>query len=188
MDDSRRKGAVVTVAVAVAIAVIFALGLLAQTEDPAGQGAPKPVPVAGPVQPIPYSHKKHLALGLKCEMCHTNPAPGINMVIPQSGKCMQCHVEVAKDSPAIQKLAEFDKLKQPIPWVRVYTVPGWVYWNHRQHLQANVKCESCHGQVPEMEVMKLATNVTTMQGCVECHEQRDAPTGCGNCHENTSTQ
>jgi len=29
-----------------------------------------------PVQPVPYSHKKHLAQGLDCKDCHTNPEPG----------------------------------------------------------------------------------------------------------------
>jgi hypothetical protein len=168
--------------------VMFASGLLAQTADPSGPGAPTPIQVAAPVQPIPYSHKKHLALGLKCDFCHTNPASGFYMGFPVSSKCMQCHVEVAKDSPAIRKLAAFDKSKQQVPWVRVYAVPGWVFWNHRTHLRVQVKCETCHGPVAEMDMMRLATNVTTMQGCADCHEAHGAPTGCGTCHENESTQ
>ncbi|MGH9438607.1 MAG: cytochrome c3 family protein, partial [Terriglobia bacterium] len=58
-----------------------------------------------PVQPIPYSHKTHLALGLTCATCHTNPDPGRLMTFPATSTCMQCHVAVAKDKPAIQKLA-----------------------------------------------------------------------------------
>jgi hypothetical protein len=30
----------------------------------------------GQEQPIPYSHKTHLALGLKCNSCHRNAYPG----------------------------------------------------------------------------------------------------------------
>jgi hypothetical protein len=165
--------------IAATLVLIFAFGhsLKAQSQD-----------LPGPVQPIPYSHKKHLALGLKCEMCHTNPAPGILMTFPATGKCMQCHTEVAKDSEAIQKLSTYDKAKQQVPWVRIYAVPAWVYWNHRLHIQAGTKCEDCHGRVAQMDTMKLATNVTTMQGCVDCHKERDAPVGCASCHENTSTQ
>src|SRR5579859_1463424 len=78
-----------------------------------------------PVQPIPYSHKKHLAFGLECKNCHTNPDPGKLMTLPATSKCMECHVTIAKGKPAIEKLAEYSKSKQPIPWVRVYTVlPG----------------------------------------------------------------
>jgi len=32
-------------------------------------------------------------------------------------------------------------------------------------------------------VMANVTNVTTMAGCVECHQQMKAGTGCGFCHE-----
>jgi hypothetical protein len=170
-------GDAVTIATTLVLILAFGHSLKAQSEE-----------LPGPVQPIPYSHKKHLALGLKCEMCHTNPAPGILMTFPATGKCMQCHSEVAKDSEAIQKLSTYDKAKQKVPWVRIYAVPAWVYWNHRLHIQAGTKCESCHGRVAEMDTMKLATNVTTMQGCVDCHKERDAPVGCGTCHDNTSTQ
>jgi hypothetical protein len=136
-----------------------------------------------PSQPLPYSHKTHVALGLKCGDCHVNPEPGDRMEFPQTAKCMACHTKVAKDKPAIEKLTEFSKSKQPIPWARVYVVGAEVYWNHRSHLEAGVKCESCHGAVAQMEVVANVTNVTTMAGCVECHRQMKAGTGCQFCHE-----
>jgi cytochrome c3-like protein len=135
-----------------------------------------------PVQPIPYSHKKHLAFGLKCQECHVNPEPGDRMTFPATSKCMACHVTIAKDKPSIQKLAEFAKSGQAIPWVRVYVVSSWVYWNHRSHLEAKMTCEMCHGQVAEMEVMMKVSNVTTMAGCIDCHRKNDASTGCQYCH------
>ncbi len=138
---------------------------------------------SAPVQPLPYSHKTHLALGLKCAGCHVNPEPGDRMEFPATGKCMACHATLAKDKPAIQKLAEFAKSKQPIPWARVYAVSAGVYWNHRSHLEAGVKCETCHGPVAQMDVMANVTSVTTMAGCVECHRQMKAGTGCAFCHE-----
>ena len=73
----------------------------------------------GPEQPIPYSHKQHLALGLVCSACHTNPAPGNAMSFPATSKCMSCHQTIDKDSPAIQKLTALDRDKQDVPWVRV---------------------------------------------------------------------
>jgi Cytochrome c7 and related cytochrome c/Class III cytochrome C family len=133
-------------------------------------------------QPIPYSHKTHLALGLMCLECHPNPEPGDRMTLPLTDKCMTCHSIVGKDKPAIQKLAEFAKSNQTIPWVRVYVVSGWVYWNHRAHLEAGMKCEMCHGQVSHMDVMAKVTKVTTMEGCIDCHRKNDASTGCQYCH------
>ena len=95
-----------------------------------------PMHPAGPVQPIPYSHKTHLALGLTCDFCHTNPEPGKLMTYPATSICMSCHTSIATDRPAIQKLAAFAQSQQPIPWVRVYTVLPGVNWAHRVHLQA----------------------------------------------------
>jgi hypothetical protein len=96
---------------------------------------------------------------------------------------MACHVTIGKDKPAIQKLAEFAKSKEAIPWARVYSVRAEVYWNHRSHLKAGMQCESCHGEVSQMDTMAKVTKVTTMEGCVECHRNNNAGTGCGYCHE-----
>lgn len=136
-----------------------------------------------PVQPIPYSHKKHLAVGLECKKCHTNPDPGKLMTFPATSTCMECHVTIAKAKPSIQKLAEYAKSKQAIPWVRVYTVLPGVAWNHRPHLEAGVKCETCHGQVRELEAMAEVTSVTTMYSCLNCHELNHAKAACDTCHK-----
>jgi hypothetical protein len=136
-----------------------------------------------PAQPLPYSHKKHLAFGLECKKCHTNPEPGKLMTFPATGTCMECHVTIGKDKPAIQKLSQFAKSKQAIPWVRVYTVLPGVAWNHRPHLEAGVKCETCHGQVREMDAVSEVTSVTTMYVCLNCHEMNHAKTACDTCHK-----
>lgn len=141
-----------------------------------------PTEHAPPAQPIPYSHKKHLALGLQCSICHTNPEPGNLMTFPATTTCMSCHISIAKNKPAIRKLASFAKSRQPVPWVRVYTVLAGVTWTHRKHLAAGMKCEMCHGQVSEMEMMSEVTSVTTMGVCLNCHKLHDASTGCETCH------
>jgi hypothetical protein len=142
-----------------------------------------PSPHPAPEQPIPYSHKQHLAFGLACKDCHVNPEPGRLMTFPDTARCMQCHVTIAKDKPSIQKLAEYSKSNQPIPWVRVYKVLPGVSWTHRAHLDAGVKCETCHGQVREMATMSEATSVVTMSVCLTCHEQIHAKTACVTCHK-----
>ena len=87
------------------------------------------VPLPPPVQPIPFSHKTHAPLGLQCDGCHGTPNAAGLMALPDAGMCMTCHANIAKDKPGIQKLAEFEKSKKPIPWVQVYKVPhhilGW---------------------------------------------------------------
>ena len=140
-------------------------------------------PSTAPDQPLPFSHKTHSATGLKCAECHPNPDPGDHMTFPATARCMACHATIAKDKPTIQKLAEFATSKEPIPWARVYTVPAFVFWNHRSHLKAGIECETCHGQVSQMDVMSKVTKVTSMDGCMECHREKNVDTGCGFCHE-----
>jgi len=135
-----------------------------------------------PTQPIPYSHQTHLALGLECSMCHTNPEPGNLMTFPETSTCMSCHDTVATKKPSIQKLTSYAKSGEPIPWVRVYAVTPGVNWTHRKHLAAGIKCETCHGQVAEMAAMSQATSVTSMGVCISCHKLHGAPTACQTCH------
>jgi hypothetical protein len=141
-----------------------------------------PSPHPAPEQPIPYSHKQHLAFGLKCQECHTNPEPGKLMTLPDTAKCMQCHVTIAKDKPSIQKIAQYAASNQQIPWVRVYKVIPGVSWTHRAHLVAGVKCETCHGDVSQISAMSEVTSVVTMYSCLNCHEMNHAKTSCETCH------
>ncbi len=135
----------------------------------------------GPEQPIPYSHKQHIALGLVCSNCHQNPDPGDAMGFPATSYCMTCHQVIKKGSPAIQKLAAFDSTHQQIPWVRVYKLPDYVSFSHRRHLAAGVKCEMCHGQVAQRDRLFRETDLS-MAGCLDCHQKQNAPQECDSCH------
>jgi len=139
-------------------------------------------PQNAPDQPLPYSHKQHLALGLACKDCHTMPAPGEAMGFPATSKCMSCHQSVRKDSPAIQKLSAYDRDKQPIPWVRVYKVPDFVFFSHQVHVKAGAQCENCHGQVAQRDKLFRESDLS-MAGCVACHREHNADTGCETCHD-----
>jgi hypothetical protein len=145
-------------------------------------------PHPAPTQPIPYSHKTHLALGLQCQMCHTNPDPGNQMTFPATRTCMTCHATVDKEKPAIMKLADFAKSGQAIPWARVYQVTPGVTWTHRKHLQAGAQCGTCHGDVSQLDAMAQVTSVTSMGSCIGCHQARSAPTVCITCHSWPSEQ
>ena len=140
-----------------------------------------PAEHTAPTQPIPYSHKIHLALDLECTSCHAYPEPGNLMTFPAAAKCMSCHATAAK-KPSGRKLAALAKSGPPIPWVRVYTVTPGVIWTHRKHVAAGIKCETCHGQVAEMTAMSQATSVTSMGVCISCHTLHSAPTACQTCH------
>jgi c(7)-type cytochrome triheme protein len=136
----------------------------------------------GQQQPVPYSHKTHLALGLKCDSCHRNADPGESMGFPAESFCMSCHQAIKADSPHVAKLAAAASEKKPIAWVRVYRIPSYVYFSHRVHLEASTTCETCHGPVRERDVITKEV-VHDMRSCMTCHTATKARVDCLACHE-----
>jgi len=157
----------------------FSLRLLLVSSVFAGVVISQP---AAPKQPLPFSHKQHAGVGLKCKECHQNADPGEMMGLPAASKCMACHVEIAKDKPAIQSLKQLAASKQTIPWVRVYQIPSYVSFSHRSHLESSASCQECHGPVAEREVLWREGNIT-MGACMDCHRKNRASLDCALCHE-----
>ena len=137
-----------------------------------------------PGQPLPFSHKVHTAAAkLVCRDCHPTPDKfGGEMGFPPTSKCMACHVLIAKDKPAIRKLAQFAVEKQPIPWVRIYRLADFVFFDHRYHLMNQAKCEDCHGDVAAEDLVADDFGATKMVFCQSCHVRTHANTGCTACH------
>ena len=134
-------------------------------------------------QPLPYSHKTHLALGLKCLDCHAIPDPGDFATFPAEAKCMACHAAVKADSPHIQKLAAAEKSGDPVAWNRVYQLPEYVYFSHAvHHLDAEVACQTCHGDVAQRDTL-FQEKPITMHACMRCHTETGAPNDCELCHD-----
>src|SRR5258708_35424116 len=96
-------------------------GLIAMTVA-VSFGQTKYVPPA-PEQPIPFSHRVHIAKGLDCKGCHPVPEPGDFATIPETAKCMACHRTVKKESASIQRLAALHEQNKPVEWRRGYRRP-----------------------------------------------------------------
>jgi hypothetical protein len=136
-----------------------------------------------PAQPLPFSHKQHVSSGLDCKDCHAMPEPGDEATLPATSKCMTCHIAIKKDSPAIQRLADYDKKGEPVPWKRVYRVPEYVFFSHKVHLiSAKATCDTCHGPVRERDVIRKEKE-TSMAACMDCHRTAGASTECNFCHD-----
>ena len=152
-----------------------------------------------PIQPIHYSHRIHAGdNGIDCKYCHSAARESKHSNIPSLNVCMNCHKnisEVAETTLAegkeygvdynqeIQKLYDavgWDKTNQkytgktqPVKWVRIHNLPDLVYFNHSQHVTvAGVECQTCHGAVEEMEIMKQHAPLT-MGWCINCHRETD---------------
>src|SRR5574341_995924 len=90
--------------------------------------------LAGPDQPIAYSHRTHVEAGVQCLFCHTSALRSDVAGIPSVQKCMGCHTLIATDNEAVKALTSYWKRNQPIPWNRVNRQPDFVYFSHQAHL------------------------------------------------------
>jgi mono/diheme cytochrome c family protein len=140
-----------------------------------------------PKQPIAFSHKLHAgAYEINCKYCHTGVMKGKQANIPSPNICMNCHTQIKQDSPEIQKIyaaigydvktASYTGKQKPIEWVRIHNLPDLAYFNHAQHVNVGqVECQTCHGPIQEMEVVKQYS-LLTMGWCVDCHRKTDVNT------------
>lgn len=141
-----------------------------------------------PSQPIAFSHKLHAGqYEIACQYCHTGVMKAKSANIPSPNICMNCHQQILPESPEIQKIyaaIDFDPEtqtygdnQQPIEWVRVHNLPDLAYFNHSQHVKvAGLECETCHGNVREMEVVYQHSRLT-MGWCISCHRETQVNAG-----------
>jgi hypothetical protein len=161
----------------------------------------------GPEQPIDFSHRKHAGeLKIDCLYCHGPAEKSQAATVPAVSVCMGCHQHIkhrTTDDPDLlaASTAEIDKLRgyhergESIPWVKVHNLAEFVQFKHFKHVQAGIACQTCHGQVQEMDRVYLEpdtrytkrsfflpTAKLEMGWCMECHLERGAPDDCGACH------
>ncbi len=142
---------------------------------------------AAPSQPIAFSHRTHSEAGVQCLFCHSGAVRSAVAGIPSVQLCMGCHAVIAPESEAIQTVAGYWERGEPIPWNRVNRQPDFVYTSHQPHLGAGLNCETCHGNVAQMDVAQPVLRMD-MGWCLNCHlqqpeEQVARLTDCLACHK-----
>ncbi len=146
-----------------------------------------------PQQPIPYSHQLHAGtLRIPCLYCHTGATRSRQAGVPAVDTCMNCHKVTKIESPAIKELAAIHAAGNPLLWRRVHALPDHVYFDHRPHVNAGIVCQTCHGEVQEMQVVSQEMSLR-MGNCLGCHrnahdalppdsEVQKGPEHCNACH------
>jgi hypothetical protein len=136
-----------------------------------------------PLQPIAFSHKIHAGDNtIPCLFCHRSAPRSPVAGIPAVADCRACHLFIAQNAPEIKKLMTYWENKQPIPWVRVYWVPDFVYFPHMMHIRAGRACAECHGDVAAMTRVTRKQKIE-MGWCLNCHRQHKASIDCWTCHK-----
>ncbi len=122
-----------------------------------------------PRQPVPFSHKLHAGdLGMDCRYCHSQVEVSAHANLPAPSTCMNCHKVILKDSPKLLPIREAVATGRPVQWIRVHKLPDFAYFNHSAHLRAGVACFTCHGNIPQEEVV-MQKEPLSMSWCLDCH-------------------
>ena len=122
-----------------------------------------------PVQPINFSHKIHAGDNqIACLYCHSAAEKSTVAGIPAASTCMNCHSQIRKDSPEIQKITQAIESNKPIEWARIHRLPDHAAFDHSRHVSAGIKCQQCHGPVETMERVRQFETLS-MGMCVACH-------------------
>jgi hypothetical protein len=174
---TRTKPVLALVTVAIVGGLVMAR---ARSEGQTQVSSPASVGVAGDV---PFDHTIHAGkYGIPCLDCHAYADKSPVAGIPSGRKCMGCHKFVDKEKPAITTLASHVEAGEPLRWLRVFSVPDFVYFSHRMHVRANVACAECHGDVATMKTV-VQGQPFTMGRCLGCHRERNATHDCLGCHK-----
>ncbi len=120
-------------------------------------------------QPVHFSHKHHVTgMGIDCRYCHTTVEVSAFAGVPPTETCMTCHSQIWTEAPILEPVRASFRENKPIEWNRVHDLPDFVYFNHSIHVNQGIGCQSCHGQVDQMPLMKKA-HTLNMEWCLDCH-------------------
>ncbi|MDP2644816.1 MAG: cytochrome c3 family protein [Desulfobacterales bacterium] len=159
-------------------------------------------------QPIAFNHKKHFQNNVSCDVCHPLYTNYSSAGIPGVKVCLRCHEEVINRMPEKDKIQNYRKSGQEIPWVRVHRIKitagtlfkplpaktfAMIYggsekinFSHRRHvIFGKVDCSECHGNVAGMEKPFTRPFIEwVMDSCISCHETKGKKVSvdCATCH------
>ena len=136
----------------------------------------------GAAQPISFSHRLHAGhKAIDCRFCHPYVERSTFPGIPPVEKCLFCHNYIIANHPEIRKEHAYYNTGTPTPWVKVFYLPEHVLFNHQRHIRKEIACESCHGEIKQMD--RLKGQRFKMGFCIACHRERNAKLDCWRaCH------
>lgn len=138
-----------------------------------------------------------------CMNCHSGVSATLAAVkLEEENAKQQNRAPKAVESPELRKLYDAlaldetlspiaGKAPKPIAWKRIHKLPDFVYFDHRAHIAATVRCQTCHGPIETMERVRQYETLA-MGWCVNCHrdvnehgvngKQVHASIDCVTCH------
>jgi menaquinone reductase, multiheme cytochrome c subunit len=142
-------------------------------------------PAADTGQPLPMSHRRHLAKDMKCRACHQGVEGQALASFPSLADCMDCHKTRQGEDPDEPAVRAFAARAEELVWVRLNRLAGHVYFSHAAHVTlANMKCEDCHQDMKNVDKAPTQPDANMeMSDCVACHRAKHASLDCAACHK-----
>jgi hypothetical protein len=120
-------------------------------------------------QPVQFSHQHHVGgIGIDCRYCHNSVEVAATASIPPTKTCINCHSQIWSTSPYLEPVRASFRDDKPLQWTRVHDLPDFVYFNHSIHVKKGMGCETCHGRVDNMPLMRQQSSLQ-MEWCLDCH-------------------
>ena len=120
-------------------------------------------------QPVQFSHQHHAGgIGIECRYCHTSVEVSPSAGIPPTKTCINCHSQIWNTAPYLEPVRASYRDNTPLNWIRVHDLPDFVYFNHSIHIRKCVGCETCHGRVDRMPLIRQVQSLQ-MEWCLDCH-------------------
>ena len=120
-------------------------------------------------QPVQFSHQHHVGgIGIDCRYCHNSVEVAATASIPPTKTCINCHSQIWSTSPYLEPVRASFREDKPLRWTRVHDLPDFVYFNHSIHVKKGMGCETCHGRVDNMPLMRQQSSLQ-MEWCLDCH-------------------
>jgi hypothetical protein len=132
---------------------------------------------------VKFSHEFHIdTIGAGCTDCHTTveeSQSAADNLLPTMDTCGGCH-DVEDDQSCTQCHYEDEET-----WVAFENPPRDLLFSHQLHVEKlEQNCQACHRGVEKVEYASKA-NLPVMTDCTQCHDDRQAPLECTNCHVST---
>jgi hypothetical protein len=161
-----------------------------------------PSSVIFPVQKltIRFNHEKHVkGLKISCVTCHDKAKTSrssADSLVPRATRCDACHgsdhrargvVRAGSDLIGQCGFCHIGYRESDGQRVEAFSIPPPnLKFNHAIHLERNIKCQQCHGNVENIE-LATADQLPRMRGCFGCHQmpvpaRGEARGECATCH------
>jgi hypothetical protein len=128
-------------------------------------------------QPAPFSHEHHaVELGIDCRYCHTAVEKSAHATVPPTQTCFTCHSQIWTNSPLLEPVRASIRDGAPLKWIKLHSVPDFVYFNHSIHINRGINCNVCHGAI-QKEMITFKGKPFFMAWCLNCHRNPEEYVG-----------